>query len=89
MLSPSPMVPAISWLVRFGAEQSLFTLDQTKSVHAALGEDTDLLSFAQQLIDDGHVDDSSLGDLEKIAREAMAKAREGAPEGDPFTPAPA
>ena len=67
------MVPAISWLVRLGVGQGLFTLDQAKSVHAAVGDDAELLAFAQQLIDDAYVEDDRLGDLEQLAGIVMAK----------------
>lgn len=83
------MVPAISWLVRLGVDQGLFTLDQAKSVQSALGDDADLLDYAQQLIDDGHVDDDRLSELEKLAGLAMAKGNTGPPDEDPFVPAPA
>lgn len=78
------MVPAISWLVRLGVGQGLFTLDQAQSVRDALGEDADLLAFAQQLIDDAYVDDDRLGDLEKLAGIAMVKGKDGPPAEDPF-----
>lgn len=86
------MDPAISWLVRLGVDQELFTLDHAKSVAASLGEETTLLDFAQQLIDDGHVADDQLSALEKTAGQALAKGKAGAPQEDPFgtvvTPAP-
>ncbi|MBT5902488.1 MAG: hypothetical protein HOH58_10310 [Opitutaceae bacterium] len=82
------MVPAISWLVQLGVDQELFTLDQAKSVRAVLGEDADLLAFAQQLIDDAYVEEDRLGDLEKLAGQAMAKGNAGSPDADPFAPKP-
>ena len=81
------MVSAISWLVRLGVGQGLFTLDQAKSVHAAVGDDAELLTFVQQLIDDAYVEDDRLGDLEQLAGIAMAKGEAGPPDEDPFAPA--
>jgi len=85
------MDPAISWLVKLGIDQGLFTLDQAKLVRHTVGEKADLLTFAQQLIDDAHVDDDLLGDLEKLAGIAHASGANGAPAGNPWSdeePAP-
>lgn len=78
------MDAGILWLVQLGTAQGLFTLDQAKSVHRAVGEGADLLAFAQKLIDDAHVDDDKLSELEKVAGKAMAKGSEGPPPIDPF-----
>ncbi len=73
-------------MVRLGVGQELFTLDQAKSVRATLGEDTDLLTFAQQLIDDAYVNEDRLGDLEQLAGIAMRKGNAGPPDEDPLAP---
>lgn len=82
------MDAGILWLVQLGTDQGLFSLEHAKAVRAQLGDDTDLLSFAQQLIDDGHVDEDRLGDLEKIAGRAQANGGKGPPSSDPFSPTP-
>jgi len=78
------MDAGILWLVQLGTAQGLFTLDHAKSVQAVLGSDADMLAFAQQLIDDGYVDDEKLGDLEQLAGQAHVRASEGPPPIDPF-----
>ncbi|MCF3652452.1 type IV pilus twitching motility protein PilT [Synoicihabitans lomoniglobus] len=80
------MVPAISWLARFGIDQGLFTLEQAKAVQAKLGDDAELIDFAQELIDEGHVADAYLADLEALAGKAFQKGSGGPPENDPFGP---
>ena len=74
----------IRWLVRLGLDQGLFTLQHARSVQAALGPDTDLMTFAQQLIDDGHVADEQLEALEKTTNVAFRKGQVGPPSDDPF-----
>ena len=87
------MQPDISWLVRLGIDQGLFTPAQAMHVRSALGDSAALMDFAQKLIDDGIVNDVAL--LEKIAGLAIAKGEEGPPVSDPFeeneaiAPAPA
>ncbi|WP_221030493.1 type IV pilus twitching motility protein PilT [Actomonas aquatica] len=78
------MVPAISWLVRLGVDQGLFTVEQAKAVRAKLGEDAELIDFAQELIDEAYVDDDKLGDLEKLAGKALQEGQAGPPALDPF-----
>lgn len=83
------MDPAIRWLVQLGVDQGLFTHDQAKLVHQSVGERANLLTFAQQLIDDGHVDEERLGELEEIAGQAQIKGAKGPPERRDFSdPAP-
>ncbi|MEI7552233.1 MAG: PilT/PilU family type 4a pilus ATPase [Verrucomicrobiota bacterium] len=72
----------VLWLVRLGLDQGLFRREHCVAVRTALGPDADLGTFAQQLIDDGHVED--VGTLEKIAGLALAKGQKGPPAEDPF-----
>lgn len=83
------MEHAISWLVQLGVGQGLFTLDQAKLVRHDVGEGADLLTFAQRLIDEGHVDDDRLGELEELARMAQINGAKGPPERDAWSEAPA
>ncbi|MFA6287074.1 MAG: PilT/PilU family type 4a pilus ATPase [Opitutaceae bacterium] len=78
------MTNEIRWLVRLGLDQALFTLEQASAVRAALGEQADLMDFAQKLIDDGHLDDEHLATLEKVAGIAFSKGKSGPPADDPF-----
>ncbi|MEO5958860.1 MAG: PilT/PilU family type 4a pilus ATPase, partial [Opitutaceae bacterium] len=70
------------WLVRLGLDQNLFSLSQASQVRAKLGDGADLMSFAQEFIDSGIVNDVET--LEKVAGLAVAKAAKGPPAGDPF-----
>jgi twitching motility protein PilT len=79
----------ILWLVRLCLDQGLINRGQAVSVRAKLGDSADLMDFAQQFIDDGHVADAHLGTLEKIAGLAVAKGKAGPPADHPFAPAPA
>ena len=78
------MDPAISWLVRLGVDQGLFTVEQAKAVRAKLGDDAELIDFAQELIDDGYVADEVLGELEALAGKALQEGAKGPPALDPF-----
>jgi twitching motility protein PilT len=75
----------ICWLVRLCLDQNLITLPQAAAVRVKLGEAADLMDFAQQLIDDGYIDDHAV--LEAVAGQALVKGRAGPPEEDPFAPA--
>ncbi|HTB62629.1 MAG TPA: PilT/PilU family type 4a pilus ATPase [Opitutales bacterium] len=79
---PLSMQPAILWLVRLGIEQSLFTREQAAAIRAAIGEEVELITFAQKLLDDGITDNVEL--LEKLADLAMTKGEKGPPLSDPF-----
>jgi twitching motility protein PilT len=70
------------WLARLGIDQGLFTRPQALQIRAKLGEGTDVVSFAQELIDSAIVSD--VDTLEKIAELAVAKAPKGPPASDPF-----
>jgi twitching motility protein PilT len=70
------------WLARLGIDQGLFTRPQALQVRAKIGDDADIMSFAQELIDSGIVTD--VDTLEKIAELAVAKAEQGSPASDPF-----
>ncbi len=77
----------ILWLVRLGRDQKLFTRAQALAVRKAVGENADLMDFAQKLIDDAIVED--LGALEKLANLAQTKGQKTAPADDPFDEADA
>jgi twitching motility protein PilT len=70
------------WLARLGIDQGLFTRPQALHVRSTLGDDADLTTFAQELIDAGIVTD--LEKLEKVAELAAAKGEKGPPAADPF-----
>ena len=72
----------VLWLVRLGIDQGLLKREHCLAVRQALGDGAEIGDFAQQLIDDAHVDD--IGALEKIAGLAMSKGQKGPPLGDPF-----
>ena len=74
----------IRWLVRLGLDQGLFSRQHAFAVHAALGPTAELTDFAQKLIDDGHVADDLLANLEQAAGIALVKGRNGPPAADPF-----
>ena len=76
------MTPDILWLVRLGLDLQIFTRPHCVMVRKAVGEDADIGTFAQRLIDDGYVED--VDTLEKVCGAAMAKGQKGAPAGDPF-----
>jgi len=70
------------WLARLGIDQGLFTRPQCLQVQSKLGDDPELMEFAQELIDSGIVTD--VEKLEAIAELAATKAVEGPPVNDPF-----
>jgi len=76
------MKPDVLWLVRLGLDQGLLKREHCAKVRGKLGPDAEIGDFAQQLIDDGFVED--IGALEKVAGLAMAKGQKGPPLGDPF-----
>ena len=76
------MQPDVSWLVRLGIDQGLFTPAQAAHVRSALGDAAGLMDFAQKFIDDGTVTDVEV--LEKIASLALTKGKDGPPLSDPF-----
>lgn len=75
----------IRWLARLGSDQRLFTREQAAQVLAKLGAAADLMSFAQELIDSGIVND--IEKLEVLAGEAMANAAKGPPSAPAASPA--
>lgn len=77
----------IRWLARLGLDQGLFTVAQLQAVRKSLPSDTDLMTFAQQLIDAGHVGEDYLETLECVAGLALKKGRTGPPADDPFADA--
>jgi twitching motility protein PilT len=78
------MQPAVLWLVRLGLDQGLFTREQAIAVRKALGDNAEVVDFAQRLIDDGYVE--NVDGLENLAGVAMTKAEKHVPLSDPFTP---
>jgi len=70
------------WLARLGIDQQLFSPAQCGQLRAKLGDEADMMSFAQELIDSGAVSD--VEKLEKLAELALAKAQSGPPANDPF-----
>jgi twitching motility protein PilT len=83
---PPPMQNEIRWLVRLCLDLNLINLSQAVAVRTALGDNADLMDFAQQLIDDGYIDDHAV--LEKIAGQALTKGKAGPPPNDPFASVP-
>ena len=78
------MKAPIIWLVRLGLDQGLFTSKAAWAVRMKLGEDVDLLDYAQELVDGGHVSLDSIDALENLAGLAQVKGKSGEPENDPF-----
>jgi twitching motility protein PilT len=72
----------VRWLARLGIDQGLFTRPQVVQLHAKLGDDADIMAFAQDFIDSGVVTD--VEKLEQIAGLAISKAEKGPPANDPF-----
>ncbi len=70
------------WLARLAIDQGLITRPQALQARAKAGNDADLMTFAQELIDSGLVTD--LEKLEKVAELAAAKGEKSAPANDPF-----
>lgn len=81
------MKPSIVWLVRLGIDQELFTLKSALAVRLKLGEDADLLDFAQELVDARHLPEEKIDALEQIAGLAQSKGASGPPALDPFAQA--
>ncbi len=75
----------IRWLVCLGIDHGLFSVSQAVTVSEDLGDGTQLMDFAQKLIDDGIVGDAELESLERLAGLAIVKAQSGPPASDPFT----
>lgn len=78
------MKPSIVWLVRLGIDQGLFDLKTALAVRLKLGEDVELIDFAQELLDARHVPEEKVEELERAAGLAQAKGSSGPPADDPF-----
>lgn len=76
------MTNDVLWLVRLGLDQGLFSRKHATAVRSEVGNDADIGTFAQRLVDAGYVED--VDTLEKIAGLAMNKGQKGPPSGDPF-----
>ena len=72
----------IRWLARLGIDQKLFSRNHCLRLRSSLGDGTELTDFAQELIDDGTVENVEA--LEKLATLAVTKAKAGPPADDPF-----
>jgi len=72
----------IRWLARLGIDQKLFSRTHCLRLRTALSDGAELTDFAQELIDDGTVEDVET--LEKLAGLAVTKAKAGPPADDPF-----
>ena len=81
------MKSSIVWLVRLGIDQEIFNLKSALAVRLKLGEDVDLIDFAQELVDGRHVPEEKIEALEQIAGLAQSKAKAGPPADDPFAEA--
>ncbi|MBC8008735.1 MAG: hypothetical protein H7067_01400, partial [Burkholderiales bacterium] len=81
------MNASIIWLARLAIDQGLFGVKDAWSARIKLGEDVDLVDFAQHLVDVGVVRDAKIDILENIAGLALAKAADGPPHDDPFASA--
>lgn len=78
------MNAAIIWFVRMGIDQAIFTKKNAWATRIVLGEDVELVDFAQHLLDEGMVAEASIEQLEQMAGEAFAKGQGGPPLDDPF-----
>ncbi|MCU0791360.1 MAG: PilT/PilU family type 4a pilus ATPase [Opitutaceae bacterium] len=78
------MHASIIWLVRLGVDQQVFTTKDAWAARLKLGEEVELLDFAQHLLDAGMVAEDKMELLETIAGLAMAKAKIGPPADDPY-----
>lgn len=78
------MQASIIWLARLGIDQGLFSAKELWAARIKVGEDVDLVDFAQHLVDAGVVRDEKIDVLERIAGLALAKGASGPPADDPF-----
>src|SRR5882724_1914622 len=72
----------IRWFARLGVDQGHFSRRDCLLLQKSLGDQADLMDFAQRLIDDGIVE--TVETLEQIAALSLSKAKEGPPADDPF-----
>ena len=70
------------WLARLGIDQGFFGRPQCLQIYAKIGDDADIMAFAQELIDSGACTDVDA--LEKLADVALTNAQHGPPVNDPF-----
>src|SRR3954467_12646545 len=73
----------IRWLVRLGVEQGCFNREQCRGIRKALGDQAELMDFAQKLIDDAIFED--IDRLETLAGQALTQAKAGPVPEDPFS----
>jgi twitching motility protein PilT len=72
----------VLWLIRLGLAARLFSREQALSVLKSLGQQCELMEFAQKLIDEGYVEE--VEQLENVAGQAVTRAQGGPPEGNPL-----
>ena len=78
------MRASIIWLVRLGIDQGVFTAKEAWAARMKLGEDVELVDFAQYFLDAGLVREDQIEVLESIAGYAHSKGEIGLPADDPF-----
>lgn len=78
------MHASIIWLARLGIDQGLFGRKDAWATRIRVGEDAELLDFAQHLLDAGLVPEAKMELLERLAGLAHAKGQVGPPADDPF-----
>ena len=76
------MHASIHWFIFLGLEAGLFSRAAAFAVLKAVGQQAELLEFAQRLIDDGHVNDVEA--LERLAGVAFKQSKEGPPPEEPW-----
>lgn len=84
MVNLAAMKTSIIWLARLGVDQEVFTIKAAWAVRMKLGEDAELLDFAQELLDSGHVPADKVDTLERIAGLAFTREKAAPPSDDPF-----
>jgi twitching motility protein PilT len=72
----------IQWLVLLGIERKLFSLQACLTVAQSLGEDTEIVPFAEELLKEKACKDFDA--LQDLVEQAYSKAQEEAPTEDPF-----
>ncbi len=80
--APPRLKNDVLWLLRLTLDQGLLTRAQARQLRTALGDNAELMDFAQKIIDDSIVADVEM--LEKLATLAMTKGQKGPPASNPF-----
>lgn len=79
-----PLNAEIKWLIALGLKRNLFAAEPCKDIIEALGEDADIVTFAEQLLQIGACFDFDA--MQALVEESYAKAQEARPPQDPFDP---